>query len=187
MFVESGPHADPNATSPEKALACAVVARAVEDLMTTRKSDVDGVASVEATRDEAIAFFTGGGEHAFMRNHWFSMVGLDEEIVYEALKPHLKGRQLMRFTPSAKSLPPTPLPTLHAEKKNILTPDEKDALLTPMFTKPTTVREAAIQFEGKVGDTVIRDWLKQGVAAGTVEATAVRGQYVLARHLNEAA
>ena len=50
---------------PERALAVALILRAVSDLHSPNKH----------TRDDAIAFFTGGGRWRESRLFWFSFLG----------------------------------------------------------------------------------------------------------------
>ena len=181
-------HADPNATSDHKALACAVVAQAVDDLTTTRTADRAGETSVERVRDEAISFFTSGGDHAFMRNHWFSLVGLDEETVYDALRHHMKGHTLTRYISASPTTDPEPIEIPVAPKPpKQLTPDEKDELLLPLFQEPSTVTGASFKTNERAGEYLIRKWVKEKIALGVMEPATERHKYVVVQHLKEAA
>lgn len=58
--------------------------------------------------DEALDFFTAGGDWAVSRNVWFQAVGLDELAVFEALKPWLQGRKLHQYRTPAPVTPIEP-------------------------------------------------------------------------------
>jgi hypothetical protein len=82
-------------SSQERALAAAVVERAVEDLTCTYTPNGKSPAVIRA---QARRFFTGGGEWARSRATWFAYLDLDEDAVFRALKDRLEGAALTPYT-----------------------------------------------------------------------------------------
>ena len=180
--------------APECALAAAVIDQAYRDLTSSHVPTTSTArAEVERNKTDAIAFFTGGQKQAVMRNFWFAFLGLDEEHVYRALKPHLGDAKLSPLD-APVALDDKPVIRQKPFRKAYIsnpprTEEWKDAKLFPMFKHPIKIQTVFLSLSGEVGDSTIRNWVNRKIEEGRMREAPEedRGLYVVVEHLEKAA